>query len=98
MLQEGKSNKRNYLNKNIMNEREYIESIEGLMVKIIYYYDSETEGVDIVRWSLLDESYDDYKFDYTEDEWEKWMADIDNYVYKDSMWDIIEFEKDLETY
>lgn len=85
--------------------------IEGLMVEITYDFTEGDRGirssegewwspptedtVEILGWRLRDESYDDYKFDYTEEEWEDWMRDIDKYVYKDSVWDILEFEKDL---
>lgn len=86
-------------------ERKYNIKIEGLMVEITYDFTEGDKGdwmtpptgdrVDILEWRLRDESYDDYKFDYTEEEWEDWMRDIDKYVYNDSVWDILEFEKDL---
>lgn len=86
-------------------ERKYNMEIEGLMVEITYDFAEGDKGdwmtpptgdrVDILDWRLRDESYDDYKFDYTEEEWEDWMRDIDKYVYNDSVWDILEFEKDL---
>ena len=87
-------------------ERKYNMEIEGLMVEITYDITEGDAGawmtpptgdrVDILEWRLRDESYDDYKFDYTEEEWEDWMRDIDKYVYNDSVWDILEFENELK--
>lgn len=87
-------------------KQEYNMEIEGLMVEISYDFTEGDRGdymtpptndvVKILGWRLLNESYDDYKFDYTEDEWEDWMRDIDRYVRNDSMWDIIEFEESLK--
>lgn len=79
-----------------MNERKYIEEIEGLMVEITYEYTEDYftpptgEKVTIVSWKLLDESRDDY-LDYNDEEWEQWMSDIDDYVHNDSKWNIIEY-------
>ena len=88
-----------------MKERKYIEEIEGLMVEILYEYEEGDSGdeftpptgdrVTILDWRLKDESREDYS-DYDDEEWEKWMQDIDHYVYNDSEWDIIEFEHELE--
>lgn len=88
-----------------MNERKYIEEIEGLMVEILYEYEEGDSGdeftpptgdrVTILDWQLKDESREDYP-DYDDEEWEEWMQDIDRYVYNDSEWDIIEFEHELE--
>lgn len=88
-----------------MNERKYIEEIEGLMVEILYEYEEGDSGdeftpptgdrVTILDWRLKDESREDYQ-DYDDKEWEEWMQDIDRYVYNDSEWDIIEFEHELE--
>lgn len=87
-------------------ERKYNMEIEGLMVEISYNFTEGERGdywtpptndkVEILGWNLRDESYDDYKFDYTVEEWEDWMRDIDKYVYNDSVWDIIEFEESLK--
>ena len=87
-------------------ERKYNMEIEGLMVEISYDFTEGDKGdwmtpptgdrVDILEWRLRDESYDDYKFDYTEEEWEDWMRDIDHYVHNDSEWDILEFENELK--
>ena len=87
-------------------ERKYNMEIEGLMVEISYDFTEGDKGdywtpptgdvVEILGWRLRDESYDDYKFDYAEEEWEDWMRDIDRYVYNDSVWDILEFENDLK--
>jgi hypothetical protein len=87
-------------------ERKYNMEIEGLMVEISYDFTEGDKGdymtpptgdiVEILDWRLRDESYDDYKFDYTEEEWEDWMRDIDKYVYNDSVWDILEFEESLK--
>lgn len=87
-------------------ERKYNMEIEGLMVEITYDFTEGDKGdwmtpptgdtVEILDWRLRDESYDDYKFDYTEEEWEDWMRDIDKYVYNDSVWDILEFENELK--
>lgn len=88
-----------------MKERKYNEEIEGLMVEITYEYEEGDKGdywtpptgdrVTIVSWKLRDESREDYP-DYDDEEWEKWMQDIDHYVYNDSEWDIIEFEESLK--
>lgn len=90
-----------------MNERKYIEEIEGLMVEILYEYEEGDSGdeftpptgdrVTILDWQLKDESREDYP-DYDDEEWEEWMQDIDRYVYNDSEWDIIEFEHELEDF
>ena len=93
-----------------MNERKYIEEIEGLMVEILYEYEEGDKGirnsegewwspptsprVTIVSWELKDESREDYP-DYDDEEWEQWMKDIDRYVHNDSEWDIIEFEHEF---
>ena len=88
-----------------MDERKYTEEIEGLLVEILYEYEEGDSGdeftpptgdrVTILDWKLKDESREDYP-DYDDAEWEKWMQDIDHYVYNDSEWDIIEFEHELE--
>ena len=87
-------------------KREYNMEIEGLMVEISYNFIEGDKGdywtpptndkVEILGWRLRDESYDDYKFDYTEEEWEDWMHDIDHYVNNDSVWDVLEFENELK--
>lgn len=87
-----------------MNERKYIEEIEGLMVEILYEYEEGDGGdystpptapqVNIIDWKLAEESREDYG-DYSDEEWGEWMKDIDNYVYNDSYYDIVEFENDL---
>ena len=87
-------------------ERKYNMEFEGLMVEITYDFTKGDAGdwmtpptgdrVDILDWRLRDESYDDYKLDYTEEEWEDWMRDIDKYVYNDAEWDILEFENELK--
>lgn len=92
-----------------MNERKYIEEIEGLMVEITYEYEEGDSGdywtpptgdrVTIVSWRLVDGEKNvrnEYP-DYDDEEWEEWMQDIDHYVHNDSEWDIIEFEHDLAT-
>ena len=86
-------------------ERKYNMEIEGLMVEILYEYEEGDSGdeftpptgdrVTILDWKLKDESREDYP-DYDDEEWEKWMQDIDHYVHNDSEWDIIEFEHELE--
>ena len=88
-----------------MNERKYIEEIEGLMVEILYEYEEGDRGdeftpptgdrVTILDWQLKDESREDYP-DYDDEEWEEWMQDIDRYVYNDSEWDIIEYEHEIK--
>ena len=88
-----------------MNERKYIEEIEGLMVEITYEYEEGESGeywtpptgprVTILGWELKDEDREDYP-DHDDKEWEEWMRDIDRYVNNDAMWDIIEFENELE--
>ena len=87
-------------------EREFIKEIEGLMVKILYEYEKGDRGdywtpptgprVTITGWELKDDKREDYD-DYDDQEWNDWMYDINNYVYTDAMWDIMEFEEDLET-
>lgn len=89
-----------------MKERKYNMEIEGLMVEILYEYEKGDKGdywtpptgdmVTILSWKLRDESREDYP-DYDDEEWERWMQDIDHYVHNDSEWDIIEFEQDLAT-
>ena len=91
-----------------MNERKYIEEIEGLMVEILYEYEEGDSGdyytpptgdrVTIVSWRLVDGEKNvrnEYP-DYDDEEWEQWMQDIDHYVHNDSKWDIIEFEHELK--
>ena len=88
-----------------MNERKYNEEIEGLMVEITYEYEEGESGdywtpptgprVTILGWELKDEAREDYP-DHDDKEWEEWMRDIDRYVNNDAMWDIIEFENELE--
>ena len=88
-----------------MNERKYIEEIEGLMVEILYEYEAGDSGdeftpptgdrVTILDWKLKDECREDYP-DYDDEEWEEWMQDIDRYVYNDSEWDIIEYEHKIK--
>lgn len=78
--------------------------IEGLWVNIFYEYTDGDEGdystpptapqVNIKDWELAEESREDYE-DYSDEEWREWMKDIDNYVYNDSYYDIVEFENDL---
>lgn len=75
-------------------ERKYNMEIEGLMVEITYDF-TEGDRVTILDWKLKDECREDYP-DYDDEEWDKWMQDIDHYVYNDSEWDIIEFEHELE--
>lgn len=91
-----------------MNERKYIEEIEGLMVEITYEYEEGDSGdywtpptgdrVTIVSWRLIDgeNNLRNQYPDYDDEEWEEWMQDIDRYVHNDSEWDIIEFEHELE--
>jgi hypothetical protein len=86
--------------------RKFRMEIEGLWVDIFYEYEEGDKGdyytpptgpsVDIVEWRLDGVAYDDYKFDYSEEEWEEWMCDIDKYVNNDAQWDIIEFEESLK--
>lgn len=91
-----------------MNERKYIEEIEGLMVEILYEYEEGDSGdyytpptgdrVTIVSWRLVDGEKNvrnEYP-DYDDEEWEDWMRDIDRYVNNDSVWDILEFENELK--
>lgn len=82
--------------------------IEGLMVEISYeYYNGSSDDdsvpptspiVDIKSWRLVNgERQERYKHpDYTDEEWDEWMDDIDTYVHEDSLWDIIEFEESFK--
>lgn len=84
--------------------KKYRMEIEGLMVEISYDYEGGDKGdnwtpptapqVNIDSWKLAEESREDYG-DYSDEEWWEWMKDIDNYVYNDSYYDIVEFENDL---
>lgn len=79
--------------------------IEGLFVEISYEYERGSDGdywtapsgdiVDIDSWSLVCDTREDYP-EVSDEEWEEWMGFIDDYVEKDVMWDIIEFERDLD--
>lgn len=91
-----------------MNERKYVEEIEGLMVEITYEYEEGDKGdywtpptgdrVTIVSWRLVDgeNNVRNEYLDHDDEEWELWMQDIDYYVHNESEWDIIEFEHELE--
>lgn len=82
--------------------------IEGLMVEISYEYDCGCNGdddtpstapsVDIKHWQLVNGEKQERKNhpDYTDEEWEEWMDDIERYVHEDSHWDIVEFEESLK--
>lgn len=92
-----------------MKERKYNIEVEGLMVEITYEYEKGDKGdyftpptgdrVTIVSWRLLDGEKivrnNEYP-DYSDEEWEEWMSAIDKYVYKESEWDIIKYERDLD--
>lgn len=91
-----------------MNERKYIEEIEGLMVEVTYTFEDGDKGdyftppagdrVTIVSWRLADgeKNVRNQLPDYDDEEWEQWMADIDHYVHNDSYYDIVEFEESLK--
>lgn len=85
-------------------ERKYNMIVEGLMVEITYDFTEGDEGdymtpptgdrVDILEWRLLEDKREDHP-EVNDAEWEGWMRDIDVYVYHESEWDILEFEKEL---
>jgi hypothetical protein len=88
-------------------ERKYNMEIEGLMVEISYDFTEGDKGdywtpptgavVKILGWRLLYEEEDrELNYDLDDSEWEDWMRDIDESVYNDSVWDIIEFEESLK--
>lgn len=89
-----------------MKDRKYNVVIEDLWVEITYEYEKGDNGdeftpptspfVTIIEWKLTNGDCREEYLDYTNEEWDKWMRDIDYYVHNFSFWDIIEFEKDLE--
>ena len=81
--------------------------IEGLWVNIFYEYTDGDEGdyctpptaprVDIKYWELDEgEAEEKERQELSDNEWEAWLFDIEEYVWNDSEWDIIEFEESLK--
>lgn len=81
--------------------------IEGLWVNIFYEYEEECKGdydtpptgprVDIKYWELDEgEAEEKERQGLSDNAWEAWLFDIEEYVYNDSEWDIIEFEESLK--
>lgn len=81
--------------------------IEGLWVNIFYEYTDGDEGdywtpptaprVNIKYWELDEGEAEEKEIQQlTDNEWEAWLFDIEEYVWHDSVWDIIEFEESLK--
>jgi hypothetical protein len=53
--------------------------------------------VDIKYWELDEgEAEEKERQELSDNEWEAWLFDIEEYVWHDSEWDIIEFEESLK--
>ena len=87
--------------------RKFRMEIEGLWVNIFYEYTDGDEGdyctpptaprVDIKYWELDEGEADEKEIQQLSDnEWEAWLFDIEEYVWHDAEWDIIEFEESLK--
>jgi hypothetical protein len=87
--------------------RKFRMEIEGLWVNIFYEYTDGDEGdycapptaprVDIKYWELDEgEAEEKERQELSDNEWEAWLFDIEEYVWHDSEWDIIEFEESLK--
>jgi hypothetical protein len=87
--------------------RKFRMEIEGLWVNIFYEYEEGCEGdrdtpptgprVDIKYWELDEgEAEEKERQELSDNEWEAWLFDIEEYVWNDSEWDIIEFEESLK--
>lgn len=87
--------------------RKFRMEIEGLLVNIFYEYEEGCKGdydtpptgprVDIKYWELDEgEAEEKERQELSDNEWESWLFDIEEYVYNDSEWDIIEFEESLK--
>ena len=87
--------------------RKFRMEIEGLLVNIFYEYTDGDEGdystpptaprVDIKYWELDEgEAEEKERQELSDNEWEAWLFDIEEYVWHDSEWDIIEFEESLK--
>lgn len=87
--------------------RKFRMEIEGLWVNIFYEYEEGCKGdrmtpptaprVDIKYWELDEgEAEEKEKQELSDNEWESWLFDIEEYVYNDSEWDIIEFEESFK--
>lgn len=86
-----------------MKERKYKMEIEGLMVEITYNFERGDKGdyftpptggfVDILYWELAKgEEKAQEREGISDDAWDAWMFDIEEYVYHHSTWDILEWE------
>lgn len=87
--------------------RKFRMEIEGLWVNIFYEYEEGCKGdydtpptgprVDIKYWELDEgEAEEKERQELSDDAWEAWLFDIEEYVWNDSEWDIIEFEESLK--
>lgn len=87
-------------------ERKFRMEIEGLWVDIYYDFTKGDKGdymtpptgdiVNIHYWELAKGEEKQKEIDQlSDDAWDAWMFDIEQYVYNDAEWDILEFEKDL---
>ena len=90
-----------------MEERKFRMVIENLWVEITYDYEEGCKGdrdtpptedrVDIKYWELVKGEEKQKEIDELSDHaWESWLFDIEEYVYNDAQWDILEFEKSLK--
>lgn len=82
-----------------MKERKYNKEIEGLKVIITYNFERGDKGdfVDILYWELAKgEERAQEREGISDDAWDAWMFDIEEYVYHRSTWDILEWEKKME--
>ena len=86
--------------------RKFRMEIEGLWVDIYYDFTKGDKGdcmtpptgdrVNIHYWELAKGEEKQKEIDQlSDDAWDAWMFDIEQYVYNDAEWDILEFEKDL---
>lgn len=74
---------------------EYTEREEGLKNSEGEWWSPPQEPrVDIKYWELDEGEADEKEFQQLSDnEWEAWLFDIEEYVWHDAQWDIIEFEE-----
>lgn len=87
-------------------ERKFRMEIEGLWVDITYDFTEGDSGdymtpptgdiVNIHYWELAKGEEKQKEIDQlSDDAWDAWMFDIEQYVYNNAEWDILEFEKSL---
>lgn len=84
-------------------EKKFNTEIEGLKVIITYNFERGDKGdyftpptgdfVDILYWELAKgEEKAQAENELSDDDWDAWMFDIEEYVYHQSTWDILEWE------